>query len=113
MADNLSDFHKENAEILLALALDESTTEHTRIQIFTKLLENKKDSNFFETMFRELMSYGPCPECGHENHWLIPEDDLNQMGYITSKHDPRVKAHTTADDCPEYQEACVKKKTVA
>lgn len=113
MADKISDFHKENAQILLSLALDEKTTEHTRIQIFTKLLQSKKDSNFFETMFREKMTFGACPECNHENHWLIPEDDLNQMGWVTCKEDPRVKPNTTKDDCERYQEACIKKKVVA
>lgn len=109
----LSDFHKENAQILLSLALDEDTTEHTRIQIFTKLLQSKKDKNFFETMLRELMSYGACPECNHENHWLIPEDDLNQMGWITADKDTRVKRNTTVADCDRYEEACIKKKVVA
>jgi hypothetical protein len=113
MSDKLSSFHKENAQILLALALDEATTEHTRIQIFTKLYESKRDSNFFETMFRDKMSYGSCPNCGHENYWLIPESDLNQMGHITSHVDTRVKAATTVEDCPEYQEACDKKKVTA
>jgi hypothetical protein len=112
MPDKLSDFQKENAAILLELALDEATTEHTRIQIFTKLLESKVERDFFETMFRNKMSHGGCPNCGHENHWLIPEDDLNQLGYITSHIDPKVKAHTTADDCDEYEEACGKKKVV-
>lgn len=113
MSDKLSAFHKKNAEILLALALDEATTEHTRIQIFTKLLENKKEGSFFETMFRDKMSYGECPNCKHKNHWLIPEDDLNKIGYVTSKVDLKVKNHTTIDDCPELQEACIKKKVSA
>lgn len=111
--DKLSDFHQEQAAILLELALDEMTTEHTRIQVFTKLLETKKDRDFFDAMLKEKLSYGACPECGHENHWLIPENDLNQRNYLTSAHDSRVKNHTTAEDCPEFQEACIAKKTTA
>lgn len=107
---DLNDFHKDQASIMIELALDEMTTEHTRIAIFTKLLESKKDKTFFASMYDDKLSYGACPHCEHENHWLVPEVDLNQMGWITSEQDTRVKNHTTEEDCPDYQEACVVKK---
>lgn len=101
----------ENAKILASIVVDPQTTENVRIQIINKLLEDAiSDSSFFSTMFDEKMSYEPCPHCGHMNHWLIPEDALNTMGYVTSKEDPEVNVYTTAQDCEEYQEACIKKK---
>jgi hypothetical protein len=32
------------------------------------------------------------------------------MGYVSKDEDERVPEHTTEKDCPEYQQACLKKK---
>jgi hypothetical protein len=61
-------------------------------------------------MMDEKLSYGECPHCQHKNHWLIPEDDMNQMGYVSKDEDERVPEHTDAESCEEYQQACLKKK---
>jgi hypothetical protein len=99
-----------NAAVLAELVVDPVTTDHTRVQILNMLLATDDDKNFFVTMFKEALSYGECPDCGHENHWLIPEDELSQMGWVTPEKDDRVKYNPTAEDCPLYQEACPKKK---
>jgi len=103
----------KNAAVLAELVVAPETPEHTRIQILNKLLESRNDDTFFDTMLGEKLDYGECPECGHTNHWLIPEVDLNQRGIVTNKMDPRVKSYTTVVDCPEFQEACGKKKVTA
>jgi len=110
MADDGRPLEEENAKVLAEIVSDPLTSEHIRIQVINKLLESNKDKNFFDTMFEELMSVGECPNCQHVNHWLIPEDTLNQLGVVTSEIDSRVKPHTTIADCPELQEACLKKK---
>ena len=102
-----------NLSILADLVADPQTSEHLRVNIINKLLESREGNTFFTTMLEEGLSYGACPNCGHENHWLIPEDSLNELGWVTFKKDPRVKQHTIAADCPEYGEACAKKKTSA
>jgi|SRR5271166_3756674 len=101
-----------NAQVMADLVTDESTTDTTRVRILGKLLEGREGQNFFQTIFEELLGFGPCPGCGHENHWAVPEDELNQMGYVTADHDPRVKRNTTRADCPEFEEACGKKKVL-
>jgi len=106
-------FDEANAEALTEMLTDQTTSEAVRLQIVNELIEESKDETFFETMFAELLSEGECPCCGHKNHWLVPEDELAQMGHVTPDVDPRVKRHTTAKDCPEYQEACSKKKVTA
>lgn len=113
MADDSLDFDEENAQALAEMLADPVTSENIRLQIINSLLEDGKDSTFFETMFKELMSFGSCPYCDHENHFLIPEDDLNQMGWVTYEKDKRVPRNPTSKDCPEFQEACTKKKTTA
>lgn len=104
-------FDEKNAAALAAMLVDPQTSEAVRLQIINELNETSKNQTFFETMFNEELSVGNCPHCAHENHWLIPEDDLVQMGWITHKKDPRVKDHTESEDCEEFSEACAKKKT--
>lgn len=101
---------ESNAQVLVDLVTDAATSEHLRIQILEKLKEGKKGNTFFQTMLQERLSWGQCPCCDHKNHWLIPEDDLNQMDYVTSKIDPGVSENVTAKECPEFQEACRKKR---
>lgn len=104
---------KANAEVMADLVADPMTTEHLRVKIITKLLESREGQDFFKTMFEEGLSYGECPCCGHTNHWAIPEDELNQMGYVTHEKDTQVESgKTTKEICPDFQEACKKKKIV-
>jgi hypothetical protein len=100
-----------NAEVLADMIADPDTPDAKRVLMINKLLESRKSDTFFATMFTEKLSYGACPCCGHENHWLIPEDELNQIGEVTYKKDSRVLRETTMADCPRWQEACIKKKT--
>lgn len=109
---NVNTFEVENARTMAELVVDPTTTEALRVQILNKLLESKGDANFFVTMFQEKLTFGACPECGHENHWGIPEDDLNQMGWVTSERDPRIPRSIADMNCPEFHEACLKKKVV-
>jgi hypothetical protein len=114
MADPIQpedDFDEQNAKVLIEMLSDPVTSEPVRLQIINEILEQTKDNSFFETMYKENMSQGVCPSCSHENHWLIPEDDLNIFGHVTADEDIRVKKHTEIDDCPKYAEACSKKKT--
>lgn len=103
----------EISSVLAELVLDENTTEHIRVQILNKLLQDKTNQSFFDTILEEDLDVGECPYCGHQNHWLVPEEDLNQRGIVTYEEDPRVKKNTTAQDCGEFQEACAKKKVSA
>lgn len=100
----------QNAAVLADLVVDPLTTEHTRIQILNMLLTVGDERNFFASMFKDGTSFGACPCCGHENHWLIPEDNLNEMGWVSAQKDDRVKLATTQEDCPRWQQACIKKK---
>jgi hypothetical protein len=113
MADDTFDFDEENASALAEMLADPVTSENVRIQIIQSLLEEGKDITFFETMFKEAMSLAACTFCGHENHWLIPEDELNQMGWVSYEQDNRVPRNPSKKDCREFQEACAKKKTTA
>jgi hypothetical protein len=106
-------FDEANAKVMAEMLGDPKTSENVRLQIINELNEASKAETFFETMFSELLTLGKCPCCGHENHWLVPEDDLNQMGWVSHRKDKRVQKHTTSKDCPEYAESCSKKKTVA
>jgi hypothetical protein len=107
--ENISE---ENVLVLTDLIVDPLTPEPLKVKILQKFIEAKQDQPFFSTMMEEKLDFGPCPnpECAHENHWLVPETELNQRGVVTAEIDPRVKAFTTAEDCPQYQEACAKKK---
>jgi hypothetical protein len=100
----------ENAKVLAELSVDPTTPDSLRVQIMTSLIAGMTDSNFFATMFKENLSEGECPECGHLNHWLIPEEELNRMGFVTHEADERVPRMTTMEDCEKWQEACKKKK---
>ncbi len=100
----------ENARVLADLVVDPQTSEPLRIKIITEFLANQEGQGFFKTLFEDKLSMGKCPCCDHENHWAIPEDDLNQMGWVTHEKDPRVPEITNEDVCGEYQEACKKKK---
>ena len=111
--DNSQDFDSQNASVLAEMLEDPSTSEATRLQIINSLLKDGGTDTFFETMFKENLSLGKCPFCSHENYWLIPEDDLNQMGWVSNVKDTRVKGSTNKEDCPEFQESCKKKKTTA
>ncbi len=99
-----------NAEVLVELITGPNITENIRIQAMQKLTESKENQSFFKTMLEEKLTYGECPKCGHKNHFLIPEEELNQMGYVSREEDDRVPEHTDAESCPLYQQSCLKKK---
>jgi len=102
---------RKTMEALIEIIVDDRTPEHNRIMALNKLLEIRhKDSGFFETIVESELSYGMCPKCGHSNHWLVPETELNILGIVTSELDERVSRYTTSADCPEFREACAKKK---
>ena len=107
--------HEEakNALTLADLVVNPSTTPSLQVRILNKLLEGRRNPDFFMTMFESKMSFGKCPCCEWEGHWLVPENALNEMGYVSADHDPRVKRETTAADCPSYQEACQKKRVTS
>lgn len=107
---NFDSLEKDNAKILADLIVDPNTTDALRVNILNKLLDSTAADNFFETIVKEDLSFGACPECGHENHWLVPEEDLNRFGIVTYEVDSRVKRVTTEADCLKWQEACSKKK---
>lgn len=109
MGKNLSVI-EQNAKTIADLIADPTTPDSLRIQMINKLLESKKKENIFEKMFSERISFGACPKCNHETHWLIPEVDLNKMGYVSHERDSRVKQFTKAEDCPKWEEACMKKR---
>ncbi len=106
-------FDEANAEVLTDMLVDPKTPESSRLQIINELNDNAKTSSFFEAMFMEELSLGKCPHCCHESHWLIPEDDLAQMGWVTPEKDPRVPRNTDIRICPEFAEACSKKRITA
>lgn len=99
-----------NFDVMVKMLADPDTPPDLQVNIMSGILEAREDNSFFTAMFRDLVSFGACPHCGHENHWLIPERDLNQTGYVSAERDQRVKRSTTGADCPEFGEACVKKK---
>lgn len=109
-AKQFDSLEKDNAEILAQLIVAPETSDNLRVTILNKLLDSTAADNFFETMVKEDLSFGDCPNCGHKNHWLVPEEDLNRFGHVSYEEDPRVKRMTTEDDCPRWQEACSKKK---
>lgn len=107
---NTEIFDKKNAEVMAELIVDPSTTDILKVNIITKILESREGINFFQTMFEENLSFGECPCCGHKNHWAIPEDQLNQMGWVTSQMDKKVIESTDEESCPQWQQACAKKR---
>lgn len=104
-------FNEANAKALTTILVNPATPESVRLQIINELNESEKSNSFFETMFAELLTLGRCPHCAHETHWLVPEDNLSQMGWVTPDKDPRVPRHTDIKSCPEFAEACSKKRT--
>ena len=102
--------NEANAAVLVELITGADISENLRIQAMEKLTDAKKDQNFFRTMLEENLTKGTCPHCNHTNHFLIPEEELNQMGYVSREEDERVPETTNAETCPEFQEACLKKK---
>jgi hypothetical protein len=96
---------------LIEIVVSESTPDANRIQALNKLIDlKKKNTDFFEVIMDSELSYGSCPSCGHRNHWLIPESEMNIMGVVTSDIDERVPRYTSAESCPEFAESCSKKK---
>ena len=104
------DEEAKNAITLADMLLDPSTTPALQIRILNKLIEGRKNPNFFTSIFDSKMSFGECPKCGHGNHWLVPETVQNEMGHVSAEIDPRVKRETTIKDCKTYSEACMKRK---
>jgi len=109
-ATDIPSVNAENARVLADLVIEPTTPEALRIKILNKLLEASEGSSFFRTMFEEKLSLASCPDCDHENHWLIPEDELNKMGWVTHEKDPRVPIFTSEETCKSWEEACAKKK---
>jgi len=99
-----------NAAVLAELVIDPATPEALRIKILNKLLEASEGSSFFRTIYDESLSYAACPDCGHESHWLVPEDELNRLGWVSSEKDKRVPIATNEKTCPKWMEACSKKR---
>jgi hypothetical protein len=104
------DLNAANAAVLAELVTDSLTTESTRVEILNMLSQMGKTDSFFAEMLKLNLSSGECPYCGHNNHWLIPEEELNILGWVSDEQDTRIKRNTTAKDCPRYQQACAKKK---
>jgi len=102
--------NEANAAVLVEIITGPNISENIRIQAMEKLTASKDNQSFFRTMFEENLTYGECPKCQHKNHWLVPEEELNQMGYVSRDEDDRVPEHTDEKSCPEFQQACLKKK---
>ena len=109
-ASDVPSVNAENAKVLAELVIEPTTPEALRIKILNKLLEASEGSSFFRTMFDEKLSLAECPDCGHSNHWLIPEDVLNSFGWVSSEKDSRVPAFTNKETCQTWEEACGKKR---
>ncbi len=99
-----------NAAVLVELITGANISESLRIQAMQKLTASKDNDTFFQTMLEEDLTYGECPHCQHKNHWLVPEEELNQMAYVSKEEDDRVPDTTDDKSCPEFQQACLKKK---
>ncbi len=104
--------NEANAAVLVELITGANISENLRIQAMEKLTDAKENQNFFRTMLEENLTKGVCPHCDHENHWLIPEEELNQQGYVSREEDERVPETTDEENCPEWQQSCLKKKIV-
>ena len=102
--------NEANAAVLVELITGPNISESLRIQAMEKLTGDREGQSFFLTMMEEQLSHGACPRCGHMNHWLIPEDALNEMGYVSHDKDKRVPERTDETNCSRYQQACLKKK---
>lgn len=100
----------ENAKALVDLIADPDTPETLRVKLIRKILEARHTDNFFKTIFEERLSYGKCPNCNHLSHWVIPEVELNKLGWVSSEKDSRVSQFTDAKSCQKWEQACSKKK---
>jgi hypothetical protein len=107
---DLTNLDSENAKVLAQIVVEPTTPDSLRVQILNRLAEGLESENFFDTIFAEDLDLGECPDCGHNNHWLIPEDDLNKMGWVSHEEDDRVPRSTSEETCAKWQEACKKKK---
>lgn len=112
MAKKIDDLSDKNAAALVELLLDQDTPDNTQFNIISHLVNSRKGQGFHKTIFEEMLSFGKCPKCNHENHWIIPEDDLNKMGWVTSQEDPKVPVETNIENCTHFQQACKKKKVM-
>jgi hypothetical protein len=109
---SLKNLDSANAVVLAQIVTEPTTPDSLRVQILNRLAEGLESENFFDTIFAESLDVGACPECGHENHWLIPEDDLNKKGWVSNERDERVPRTTDEESCPRWQQACKKKKVI-
>lgn len=100
----------QNAGVLAEIITDPQTSDALRIQILNKLLAISEGQTFFQTILKEELSKGECPSCGHVNHWLVPEDELARMKWVTHEEDPRVTRTTDKKSCNKWAESCKKKK---
>ena len=107
---DLDHLDAQNASVLAEIIVDPLTSDALRVSILNKLLEIVEGQTFFQTIMKEKLSFGACPGCGHENHWLVPEDTLAEMQWVTHERDPRVHRTTDKKSCPQWSEACKKKK---
>lgn len=103
---------KENVETIIKLIADPDTEEGLRIRLIRRILESRHTDNFFRTIFDEKLSYGSCPNCNSFNHWLIPETELNKMGYVSHETDERIPQFTDSESCNKFAQACKKKKII-
>ena len=102
--------NEANAAVLVEIITGANVSENIRISAMEKLTAAKKNNSFFQTMYEEGLTYGECPHCQHVNHWLIPEDEANQIGWVSHKEDARVPEYTDAESCPTFEQACKKKR---
>jgi len=112
MAKKIDDLNDKNAAALVELLLDQDTPDNTQFNIISHLVNSRKGQGFHKTIFEEMLSFGQCSKCKHENHWLVPEDDLNKMGWVSHTKDPKVVEHTDENSCTDFQQACKKKKVM-
>ena len=82
-------FDEAQIQAMVDMIAHPFTPEHSRVQILNKLIEADSAEDFFDVMLKEMLDVGRCPECAHENHWAIPEEELNQRGIVTSQLDSR------------------------
>ena len=101
---------EENLETLVALLTDPKTNITMVAKIATRLVESRENAEFFDVIMEQMLDHGACPCCGHENHWAIPESELNIRGEVSAHKDKRVKVFTTEEDCHRWHEACAKRK---
>ncbi len=106
--DDFLDF--ANAKTMADLVADPDTPERLRVEIIQKLVAAKKSDNFFQTIYEQKLSFGKCPRCTHEGHWLVPEDELNKFGYVTHEVNAAVPEYTDETTCSRWAQSCKKHK---